>query len=78
LGDANDRRDGCTTDKVIENIKTKLGSGDELDGFGELRYPQPPLMQRANGSEEDQNVVREAIERGSSNPPTSQGCRLMR
>jgi len=33
------RREGCTTDKVVENIKTKLGSGDELDGFGELTYP---------------------------------------
>jgi hypothetical protein len=62
------------TDKVIENIKAKLGSGDELDGFEELRYTPtltiPSVFLRMKkimmSSEEDQKVIREAIERGSS------------
>jgi len=35
---ANSRRDGCTTEKVLANIKLKLDDVTELDGLEELKY----------------------------------------
>ena len=40
--EVNSRRDGCTTDKVLDNIKAKLdGNIDDLDGLETLTYASP-------------------------------------
>jgi hypothetical protein len=32
------RREGCTTDQVLANVRKKIDSIEELDGFDVLRY----------------------------------------
>ena len=64
------RREACTTEKVLSNVMKKLdGNIDDLDGIEELKYKSPPDLRgylTIANREEDQKMVREALERGSS------------
>lgn len=59
------------TDKVIANIKEKYDSIDDLDGLDELKYLRPK-SQYLTSRDEDRNMIKEAIERGSSISPIEQ------